>query len=438
MKRLRKWFGILAGFELLPIVIGLWFTLPWPALLAFAVCIVAWFALTQSGRLAWEATCMGIASLPQRKGASSVIVIGIAGVVAVMVAMLAMGEGMKATLTQTGDGDTAILLRAGSRTELNSNVSREQVPLIAALPGIAHDTNGRAILSPELSQVVVLAARSDGSDANVQFRGIGSAGWALHPRLRIVEGRRFTPGLREIVVGRSAQRQFHGLETGGQLKLAGQQWTVVGVFESKDLHDSELWTDAEVLGPAYQRTAFQSVSVQLANASALAQLQAALAGDPRLKLDVQTTRDYYSSQSAGMTKLITTLGTVIGAIMAVGAIFAALNSMYAAVSGRAREIATLRALGFGSLPVVTAVMLEALLLALAGGVLGLLIVGLAFNGHTISTIGQNASQIMFQFKVSPALAWTGLKWALGVGLVGGLLPALRAARLPVTEALRSA
>ena len=286
--------------------------------------------------------------------------------------------------------------------------------------------------------MVNLPTMADGTDANVQFRGVGPAGWAIRPQVRIVEGRKFTPGLREIVVGKGAQQQFRGLEIGRQMKLANQQWTVVGVFDSGDAHDSELWADADVLAPAYQRPAYQSMTVKLAGKDGFRQLKAALAADPRLKLDVETTRDYFGKQSEGLARLIRILGTVIGTIMAIGAIFGALNTMYAAVAGRAREIATLRALGFRGLPVVAAVMLETMLLALLGGLLGAGIAWLVFNGYTVSTLGQNFSQVVFQFKVTPELLWTGLKWALGIGLVGGLFPALRAARLPVTEALRGA
>ncbi|MBS0229886.1 MAG: ABC transporter permease [Proteobacteria bacterium] len=438
MQRLKGFlFGLLTVLALV-IMLGAWIVAPWYVVLGLAVVIALWLSLTRSGRLAREAAKIGIASLPQRWGASLVIVIGIAGVVGVLVAMLAMGEGFKATLDQTGSTDSAIILRAGSQAETNSVITRDQVPLISALPGIAQGADGKPLASPELSQVVNLPTTADGTDANVQFRGIGPEGWAIRPNVRIIEGRRFTPGLRELVVGKGALRQFRGLAVGRQLKLANQMWTVVGVFEAKDSHDSELWTDADVLGPAYQRQAFQSMTVKLEGKAGFKQLKAALAADPRLKLDVDTTRDYYGKQSEGLTKLIRILGSVIGAIMAIGAVFGALNSMYAAVAGRAREIATLRALGFRGLPVVTAVMLETMLLALLGGVLGALIAWVVFNGYTVSTLGQNFSQVVFQFKVSPELAWTGLKWALGIGLVGGLFPALRAARLPVTEALRAA
>ncbi|MCA1714408.1 MAG: ABC transporter permease, partial [Gammaproteobacteria bacterium] len=213
---------------------------------------------------------------------------------------------------------------------------------------------------------------------------------------------------------------------------------IVGLFESGDSHESELWADAEVLGPTYQRTSFQSVTARLDGKDGFQRLKAAMAADPRLKLDVETTRHYYNKQSEGLTKIIQILGTVVGTIMAIGAVFGALNTMYAAVAGRAREIATMRALGFRGVPVVIAVMLETMLLALLGGIIGAALAWLIFNGYTASTLSGNFSQVMFQFKVAPELMWTGLKWALGIGLIGGLFPALRAARLPVVDALRAA
>ncbi len=435
--RIRRFLGNAGTILLLVVGLLVWAKLPALGVLLLAVLAALWLAFTRSGRLALAATRVGIAGLPQRLGASSVVVVGIAGVVGVLVAMLAMGEGFRATLASTGGTDTAIILRGGSQAETNSVITRDQAPLIETLDGIARGADGRALLSPELSQVVTLPTRDDGSDTNVQFRGVGPAAWTVRPKLRIVEGRRFNPGLREIVVGRGAQRQFRGLEVGRQLKLANQQWTVVGVFESGDAYDSELWSDVDVLGPAYQRSAYQSVTVKLDGRSGLRRLKAALAADPRLKLDVSTTRDYYAKQSEGLSKLINALGTVIGLIMALGAIFGALNSMYAAVSGRAREIATMRAIGFRGLPVVTAVMLETMLLAFLGGLIGAALAWLMFNGHSVSTLGNNFSQVVFQFRVTPELLWTGLKWALGIGLVGGLFPALRAARMEVTEALRA-
>ena len=438
MKRLKKWLVNLG--ILLALVAGLvaWVIAPWQAVLGVAVLLALWLVLTRRGRQTLAVASVGLASLPQRWGASSVIVIGIAGVVGVLVAMLAMGEGFQATLQQTGSDDTAIILRGGSQAETNSVITRDQVPLIGSLAGIAKGDDGRGRVSPELSQVINLVSKGDGLDANAQLRGVGPQGWALRPQLKVVEGRAFEPGLRELVVGQGAQSKFEGLEVGKTIELVNQDWTVVGVFASGDSHDSELWADGETLASTYNRTSFQSVTVGLDGKDGFTRLKAALAADPRLKLDVQTTRDYYAKQSEGLTRLIKILGTVIGTIMAIGAVFGALNTMYAAVAGRAREIATMRALGFRGLPVVVAVMLETMLLALLGGVLGAALAWVVFNGYSVSTLGQNFSQVVFQFQVSPELLWTGLKWALGIGLVGGLFPALRAARMPVTDALRAA
>ncbi len=432
----KHWMGNALSILLLGVGLAVWVALPWFGVLVVAVAIALWLAVTRSGRLALAATRIGIASLPQRWGASSVIVVGIAGVVGVLVAMLAMGEGFQATLNSTGDDSTAIVLRGGSQAETNSVITRDQVPLLSTLPGVAKDAQGRALISPELSQVVNVASRADGTDVNAQFRGVGEMAWAVHDKMKIIEGRRFNTGLREIVVGKGAQAQFQGLEIGRTLTLGNQAWTVVGVFASGDAHESELWTDAETLAATYQRSAWQSISVRTEGKAGFEQFKSAVAGDPRLKLDVETTRAYYAKQGGGLSTLISVLGTVIGAIMAIGAVFGALNTMYAAVATRAREIATMRAIGFRGLPVVTAVMLETMLLALLGGLLGGAVAWAIFNGYSVSTIGSNFSQVVFQFKVSPELLWSGLKWALGIGLVGGLFPALRAARLPITTALR--
>ncbi|NIK10239.1 putative ABC transport system permease protein [Xanthomonas arboricola] len=416
--------------------LGVWIALPWIGVLVIAALLAVWLLATRSGRLSLAAARIGIATLPQRWGASSVIVVGIAGVVGVLVAMLAMGQGFQATLNSTGDDTTAIVLRGGSQAETNSVITRELVPLISSLPGIAADARGRPLLSPELSQVVNIASKSDGTDVNAQVRGVGEQAWAVHAKVRLVQGRRFTTGLREIVVGKGALNQFRGLELGRTLTLGSQQWTVVGVFASGDAHDSELWTDAQTLATTYNRSAYQSISVRTTGKAGFSQFKTAMAADPRLKLDVETTRAYYGKQGGGLNRLISVLGTVIGAIMAVGAVFGALNTMYAAVATRAREIATMRAIGFRGTPVIMALMLETMLLALLGGLLGGLIAWAIFNGYSVSTLGSNFSQIVFQFKVSPELLWSGLKWALGIGLVGGLFPALRAARLPITTALR--
>ncbi|HEY5972473.1 MAG TPA: ABC transporter permease [Pseudoxanthomonas sp.] len=431
------WIGNLVAVVLMIVGLVVWIMLPWWGVLAVVVGMGLWLMLTRSGRLALAAARVGISSLPQRWGASSVIIVGIAGVVGVLVAMLAMGAGFEATLKQTGNDHTAILLRGGSQAETNSVITRDQSPLIGGLPGIAKDAQGRPAMSAELSQVVNLPTASTGEDANAQFRGVSDAAWTVRPNIKIVEGRKFNVGVREIVIGQGAKGQYRGLDVGKTIRLGNQDWTIVGVFASGDAFESELWTDIETLSSAYDRRAYQSIIVGLDGKDGFKQLKAGLDADPRLKLDAQTTRDYYSKQTEGLTKLIKVLGTVIGAIMAIGAVFGALNTMYAAVAGRAREIATMRAIGFRGLPVVVAVMLETMLLALLGGILGGLIAWAIFNGYSVATLGSNFSQVVFQFKVSPELLWSGLKWALGIGLVGGLFPALRAARLPVTAALRA-
>jgi putative ABC transport system permease protein len=431
----------LFGVGLFAIVVAwlvVWTMLPWPAILALAVVLVLWLLLTRRGRQTLSVTRVGLSTVTQRLGSSAVIVIGIAGVVGVLVAMLAMGDGFQATLQQTGSDDTAIVLRGGSQAELNSVLSRDNISTIEEAPGIAKDANGRPIASAELVVVANLPKKSDASvDANVPIRGIDDAAWALRPKVKIIAGRRFKPGLRELDVGQGALRQFAGLDVGKELRLAGQTWTVVGVFASGDSYDSELWGDAKSVASAYRRgSSAESVTVRLASPAALDTFKAALMSNPTLKVDVSTTSEYFSKQSEGLTKVIRAVGITVGVIMAIGAIFGALNTMFAAVAARSREIATLRALGFRGVPVVVSVLLETMLLALLGGVLGALIVWLVFNGYTASTLGANFSQVVFQFKVSPQLLWSGLKWALAIGFIGGLFPAVRAARLPVTTALR--
>jgi len=410
---------------------------PWWVLAALIVVFVGWMALTRTGRQAWSVTRVGLATIPQRLGASSVIIIGIAGVVGVLVALLAMAVGFEATLKETGSDDTVIMLRAGSNTELNSVLSHETAQLLAQQTQVLRDAQGQPIASPELVVVASLPKRSTGLDANVEVRGVGEHGWELHPNVRITEGRRFSPGLRELIVGKGAAEQFSGTDLGSSIKLNGQVWQVVGRFEAGDSHDSELWGDTDVVGSAYRRgSSTTTVIARLTSAEQLDALKAALASDPRFQIDVKTTRAYYAAQSEQLTRQIRILGSVVAAIMAIGAIFGALNTMYAAISARAREIATLRAIGFRGAPVVVSVLIETMLLALLGGVIGAAVAYLIFNDYTASTLGQNFSQVVFNFRVSPGLLWSGLKWALAIGLIGGLFPAVRAARIPVTAGLR--
>jgi len=431
--------GLLRGLLMLLVIaasIALWIMLPAAALLGLAVLLAVWMGLTRVGRQAAAITWMGIATLPQRLGASSVIVIGIAGVVGVLVALLALAGGLQQTLRGTGNDETAIIVRGGASAELDSGLSRESVTLIGQAPGIARDASGQPIVSAEVVVVANVPKKSTGTDANVEIRGVGPRSWAARPNLRLVEGRRFEPGLRELLVGQGARQQFAGLEPGGTIHLNAQPWQIVGVFASGDAHESELIGDAETVATTYRRNGFQSVTVRLESPGAFDALKAALASDPRLKVDARTTRAYYSAQSAGLTRVIRIVGMVIAAIMAIGAVFGALNTMYAAVNARAREVATLRAIGFGATPVLVSVVLEAMLLALLGGALGALIAWLLFHDYAVSTLGANFSQVVFRFDVSPTLLGTGVRWALAIGLIGGLLPAVRATRLPVTTALR--
>jgi putative ABC transport system permease protein len=416
--------------------VGVWIALPWFAPPALALLLASWLAFTRRGRQAWSVTLVGISTIPQRLAAASVVVVGIAGVVGVLVALLAMGDGFEATLVETGRDDVAIVLRSGANAELSSGIDRSSAALIARAPGILRAADGRPIASPELVVIANLPKKSTGTDANVELRGVGALGWATRPNVRIVEGRRFEPGLRELVVGAGAQSQFAGLGVGQTIELNNQSWTVVGRFEAGDAHDSEIWGDAESVASAYRRSAYQSVTARLVGADAIHGFTAAIAGDPRLRVDVQTTRAYYGAQSESLAKLIRVLGFTVGVIMAIGAMFGALNTMYAAVAARAREIATLRAIGFAGLPVVVSVLLETMLLALAGGVLGAAAAWGIFHGYTVSTLGASFSQVVFQFQVSPGLLWSGLEWALAIGFLGGLFPAVRAARLPVAAALR--
>jgi len=431
----------LFGLGLAAIVIVwlvVWTALPWFVVLGLAILLALWLLAARTGRRTLSVTRVGMSTLTQRLGSTAVIVVGIAGVVGVLVALLAMGDGLTATLQQTGSNDTAIVLRGGSGAESNSVLTRDDIDVIEQAPGIARDAQGKPIASAELVVVANVPKKSDPkTDSNVAIRGVGDEAWTVWPNVRIIQGRKFTPGMRELVVGEGAERQFAGLDVGKTLRLGGQDWTIVGVFASNDAHGSELWGDSKSVASAYRRgSSAESVTARLTSPKAFDKFKASLMGDPRVKVDVSTTRDYFNKQSEGLSKVIRIVGITIGVIMAIGAIFGALNTMYAAVATRAREIATLRAIGFRGTPVVVSVLLETMLLALIGGIVGAVIVWLVFNGYTASTVGGNFSQVVFQFRVTPELLWTGIKWALAIGFIGGLFPAVRAARLPVTTALR--
>ena len=427
-------------FLFLLVVMAAWVMLPWPGALALALLLAAWLLLTRRGRQARSVAGVGISTLRQRLGASAVIVVGIAGVVGVLVALLAMAEGYSETLRNTGSTDTAIVMRGASAAEVASVLDRDSLTLIPQAAGVARDAKGEPIASSEIVVAANLPMKGGGPDdeGSVQLRGVGDQAWAVRPQVKIIAGRRFEPGLRELIVGRGAARQFAGLEPGREIRLGTQQWKVAGVFASGDAMESEIWGDASVVADTYRRGSSRaSVTVRLSDPQAFGGFKTALEANPQLKVDVSTTLDYFSQQSEKVTKVLRIIGITVGTIMAIGAMFGALNTMFAAVAARAREIATLRAIGFPGLPVVVAVMLETMLLALVGGVIGGLAAWLIFNGYNASTMAAGSvGQLAFELRVTPELLWTGLKWALAIGFIGGLFPAVRAARLPVTTALR--
>ncbi|MBV8125944.1 MAG: ABC transporter permease [Burkholderiaceae bacterium] len=435
-----KWLLRLALNLVLCMVLAAWIALPALGVAVLAAVLAAALVATRRGRQALSVAQVGLSTLTERLGSSAVIVIGIAGVVGVLVALLAMGEGYRQTLSGTGNEDTAMVLRGGSGAEVASVLARDSVVQITDAAGIAHDAGNRPLASPEIVVAANLHVRGGLPDdvGSVQLRGVGEQGFAVRPGLHLVEGRRFTPGLRELVVGRGALRQFDGLQVGKTVQLGSNPWTVVGVFDSGDAMDSELWGDANVVADAYRRGASRtSVVARLQNPAAMNTLKAALADNPQLSVDATTTLEFYAKQSEGIVKVLRIIGMVVGSIMGVGAVFGALNTMFAAVAARAREIATLRAIGFGGMPVVAAILMETLLLALVGGIVGGLVAWILFDGYSASTMAAGSvGKLSFALRVTPELMWTGIKWALAIGFIGGLFPAVHAANMSPAAALR--
>jgi putative ABC transport system permease protein len=386
-------------------------------------------------------TLINLQNVPRRLGTSLVVVVGIAGVVGVLVSVLAMSEGFRHTLASTGRPSRVIMLRAGSDAELSSGVARDQAVVLASLPAIARDGGGRPLVSAEIVVMVDLPRKGQTDPNNVPFRGVQPAAFAIRDEVTIVEGRPFARGVREVVVGRKAAAQFAGLDVGSRIAFRDSDWTVVGIFASGgDVHESEIWADADVAMSAFRRAGFQSVTAALADASeaGLAALRDSIARDRRLSISALREPEYYARQASVLSKLIDVLGYSVSVFMAVGATFGALNCMYSAIASRQVEIATLRAIGFGGAPVVISVMIEALVLAVLGGAAGGALAYVYCDGASLSTLNFNTfSQVAFDFRVTPGLLLRGLGWALAIGLAGGLPPAVRAARLPVTVALRT-
>ena len=381
---------------------------------------------------------LGTATLWERKGSALAALFGIAGVVVVLVATLSIAEGFRRAMTASGDASLAMVLRSGSDTEMMSFLAGGDTRIIADAPGIARSEYG-PLVSRELFAVIALPKRNTGTDANVPLRGVEPGAFRVHDRVRLIAGRMFEPGRNEVIVGIGAAGEFAGLDLGGKLAVGRAEWHIVGLFSAEGgLAESELWTDASILRDAYQRgNSFQGAVVRLTSPAVFDAFRAALMSDPRLNVKVVRQTDYFADQSRTVYQLITGLGTLIASLMALGAIFGALNTMYSAVAARTRELATLRALGFGSGAVVLSVMAESLALAVLGGLLGAGVAYGAFDGFRAATMNwQSFSQVAFAFTVTPRLLVQGIAYAAGIGLVGGLFPALRAARLPVAHALR--
>jgi putative ABC transport system permease protein len=382
-------------------------------------------------------TTINLMSISQRRWLSLSTVIAIALVVVVLLAFLAMANGFQRTIAGSGADDIAIVLRAGSQAEINSTVSRDQVRLIEDGPGIAKGSDGKPLTSAELYLVVDGVKRTTQTKANLPLRGIGAQGATLRKGVAITQGRMFAPGSNEIVVGKSLLREFDGFDLGSTVGFGTTRWTVVGVFESGgSVFESEIWADLPVVQSLFNRNnIFQTVRVRLTSPAAVNELKAYNDGDPRLKLDVKSEAVYFAEQSSQTTDLIQKLGWPLAIAMAFGALAGALNTMYSSVAARATEIATLRAIGFGGFPAFVGTLSESLLLATIGGLVGAAATWLIFDGITASTLGGNFTQVVFDFKLSPALIGQGVLLALVVGLIGGLFPALRAARLPIVSGL---
>jgi len=377
-------------------------------------------------------------SVRVRWTSSVVAVLGIAGTVGVFIAMLAMANGFHTTLVSSGSPSNALVMRAGSNTEMVGAVLLDQVHIIEGAPGVMREANA-PLVSPEVVVIAPFALKSSGTDANVQVRGVSAKALEVRPTVRIMAGRFLKPGLDELVVGKNAQKTYSGFDLGSNVRFAGVTWTVVGIFDAGgSAFDSEVWCDAALLDQVYNRppNVYQSVTVRLPSAGDFVKFKDTLTSDPRLTVSVDREIDYYAKQSRALTELITVLGTLVAAVMGIGAVFGALNTMYSAVAERSREIGTMRALGFRSSSVVLSFVIEALFIAGVGGAIGCIAV-LPLNGLTTSTLNfQTFSSLAFAFQVSPALMVLGMIFALLMGLVGGMPPAIRAARSPISIVLR--
>ena len=376
-------------------------------------------------------------SMVVRKATAAMTAMGIAMVVAVFVMTLAIAQGFSSTLVASGSPQNAMVMRKSATSENVSAVLKSQVPLLEAMPQVARASDGRALLSPELVVIISLPRIMDDYPANVPLRGVGPKAFEVRDNITFVEGRRFQPGMPEINVGKQAAGRFKGLTLGSDVKFGNTTWKVVGLFTAGDSSfESEVWGDVDLMIPAFQRNEYTSAIAKLTDPSAFEAFQATVAADPRLELRPQREREYYESQSATTATLIRAFGTFVTVVLSIGAVFGAMNTMYAAVAYRTREIGTLRALGFSRSRIIMAFLAESIALALVGGVIGC-VLALPVNGLSTGAMNfQSFSELAFKFRVTPTLIAGGMIFSALMGAVGGLLPAIRAARLPVAFSLR--
>jgi putative ABC transport system permease protein len=378
-------------------------------------------------------TMIGLRAIPQRLGASLVVVVGMAGVVAVTISILSLSTGFMRTVHSSGRADRVIVMSHNAQYEFGSSITRENALAIADAPGLRHAADGKPIVSAEALTSIVVTKKSNGLDFSMVLRGLGPEGLALRPEIRLISGRMFRPATHELIVGKSAQSEFEGLDVGNKVSLPDGDWTVTGSFDSGGSGlESEMLSDSETLLSGMRANAFKSMTVMLARPDDFNRFRAALSANPTLRVDTLHESDYLANQAKQLNAFLTVVAYLVGGIMGLGALFGALNTLYSAVSTRSVEIATLRVFGFGVAAILTSVLAEALLLSLLGAAIGAFAAWIAFNGNLHS-----AGSLVFRLTVTPALMGEGIGLACGLGLCGGLFPALRAARVPVAVALRA-
>lgn len=378
-------------------------------------------------------TSIIVRDLPKRAGTSLVTVFGIASTVAVMLSLLAVGGGLMKTGTHNERADRAIVVPSSGASDSLGALSQSAAAIIGDTAGVKHDAAGKPMVQPQALVMVVAKTKADGSNANLGFNGTGAQGWAMDPDLKLTSGRMYRPGLHELLVGRFAQKKFTGFDVGSQVRLHGVDWTVVGVFEDGGSYlESTLLTDVDTLLPAFGRTAYGNLKIQLDSSAAFPAVQQALTHNPQIAVLVKRETDFNQEQFRPLTALTNFLAYFVGTVMALGAIFAAINTMYTLIDARSKEIATLRAVGFGAFGVVIAMMLTSLVLAVPSAVLGAAAALAIFGGRAVSSAG-----LTFPLQITPQMAVQGVVWSVVIGLIGGLLPAIRAGRLSVTRALKA-